>query len=149
MSSKSDSRRCSATTRAGEPCKAYAVRGTQFCAAHSRGVGAPPGNQNRLTHGLYARSRSPVKVKDLDGVIDDLIFRQEQLSAYIDDQMDKGVEVDDMLKLINLQGQIASRLGRLKRDQRALSGESADGMFEMMSRLLDEINTEMGLGVTL
>ena len=149
MSSKSDSRRCSELTKAGEPCRAFAVRGTQRCAAHSRDVGAPVGNQNRLTHGFYVRPSPSGKLKNLDGVIDDLIFRQEQLSAYIDEQMAEGIEVDDVLKLMSLQGQIASRLGRLKRDQRALSGESADGMFEMMSKLLDEINTEMNLGVTL
>jgi len=36
-----------------------------------RGVGAPPGNQNRRTHGFYARALSPQEQTDLDSLAGD------------------------------------------------------------------------------
>ena len=49
---------CTATTAAGNPCKNYAVKGTQLCKAHggkalSIAHGAPPGNSNAVKHGFY------------------------------------------------------------------------------------------------
>ena len=141
------SRRCSATTRAGEPCKAYAIRDSQLCAAHSRNVGAPKGNQNRKTHGFY--TRPAVKLENIGDVATDLMAKQEQLSVYIDDQLLVGIDSEEMMKLLALLAQNASRLGRLMRDKRALSGESADGLLEAVGKLMDEINTQGELKVTL
>ncbi|HDZ36978.1 MAG TPA: hypothetical protein ENH62_01605 [Marinobacter sp.] len=141
------SRRCSATTRAGEPCKAYAIRDSQLCAAHSRNVGAPKGNQNRKTHGVYVRAAK--KMEGIGDVATDLMAKQEQLSAYIDGQLAEGLGSEDMVKLLGLLAQNASRLGRLLRDQRALSGESADGLLEAVGKLMDEINTQGELKVIL
>ena len=147
MSSRIASRHCSATTKAGEPCRAYAVRGEQMCSAHSRAVGAPAGNQNRRTHGFYAAS---VKMEGIGDVADDLLRKQQQLSAYIDSQMVDGlVDSEEMIKLFALLAQNASRLGRLLRDKRALDGDSPDGMLEAIGKLFDEINTEGILGVKL
>ncbi len=143
MSSPSGSRRCSATTKAGVPCKAYAVHGGQVCAAHSGVVGAPAGNQNRMTHGFYTHPAK--KMEGISDVVDDLLGKQEQLSAYIDEQMASGGDPEEMIKLFSLVGQNASRLGRLLRDQRALSGKSADGLFEALGVALDEIGTELGI----
>lgn len=49
--------RCSAKTRQGTPCQAPAVAGKARCRMHggAKGLGAPIGNQNALTHGMYAR----------------------------------------------------------------------------------------------
>lgn len=146
MSSRIASRHCSATTKAGEPCRAYAVRGSQLCAAHSRAVGAPAGNQNRRTHGFYAAS---VKMEGIGDVADDLLRKQQQLSAYIDGQMVEGLDSEEMIKLFALLAQNASRLGRLLRDKRALDGDSPDGMLEAISKIFDEVNTEGILGVKL
>jgi hypothetical protein len=51
------SRRCGATTRAGDPCMAAAVRGKRRCRMHggADGSGAPRGNRNALKHGLHTR----------------------------------------------------------------------------------------------
>ena len=146
MSLSAVSRHCSATTKAGEPCRAFAVRGEQMCSAHSRAVGAPAGNQNRRTHGFYAAS---VKMEGIGDVADDLLRKQQQLSAYIDGQMVEGLDSEEMIKLFALLAQNASRLGRLLRDKRALDGDSPDGMLEAIGKLFDEINTEGILGVKL
>lgn len=47
-------RRCGARTRSGKPCAAPAVAGAARCRMHGgKGSGAPKGNQNARTHGLY------------------------------------------------------------------------------------------------
>jgi hypothetical protein len=53
------SQRCSAKRRDGQPCNAWAVRGSDppLCAAHGgtdARIGAPPGNTNALTHNAVA-----------------------------------------------------------------------------------------------
>ena len=50
--------RCGARTRAGKPCSAPAVDGRTRCRMHggAQGSGAPPGNQNAVTHGLYTKA---------------------------------------------------------------------------------------------
>lgn len=50
---------CTATTRLGQPCRAWAVLGTDppRCAPHGgtgAKPGAPEGNRNAVTHGFYA-----------------------------------------------------------------------------------------------
>jgi hypothetical protein len=68
-------RRCSALNPDGQPCRAWAVRGSEppLCSAHASrnvGAGAPPGNQNRRTHGFYSTAFDPgevARVLDDDG----------------------------------------------------------------------------------
>lgn len=51
------SARCGAKTRSGKPCRSPAVHGKERCRMHggAKGSGAPLGNQNALTNGLYTR----------------------------------------------------------------------------------------------
>lgn len=144
MSSSGGSRlRCGATTSSGEPCRAWAVRGSDRCAAHSGVVGAPAGNQNARKHGFYSRDSSGLST--IDGVIADLARRQEQLTDYLERVLAQGGDVADIARVFALHGQNASRLGRLLRDQRALSGKSADGLLDAIGKALDEIGTELGV----
>jgi hypothetical protein len=52
------SRRCGATTRAGNPCMSPAVGGKNRCRMHggATGSGAPRGNRNALKHGSCTRA---------------------------------------------------------------------------------------------
>ena len=146
MSLSGDSGGCSATTKAGEPCKNRAIKGTDRCSSHSGRVGAPKGNRNRRTHGFYARPARPLGT--IDDVVEDLMEKQSQLSAYIEGQLVEGeADLEGMAKLLALHGQNASRVGRLLRDQRALSGDSADGLSEAIGKALDEIGSELGIVV--
>ena len=142
MSSSGDSRRpCSAHTARGEPCRAWAVRGSDppRCAAHSGVVGAPQGNKNARKHGAYA---APIKpIESIDDAVADLQRRLTQLGEYID----VSEEREDALRGLSLYGQMVSRYGRLLRDQRALSGGSADSLMEVIGKALDEISTELGI----
>ncbi len=162
MSSKTDSkRRCTATNSKGKPCKAWAMHDSDLCAAHSGRTA-----KNRQTHGSYARpakSRPACGAKSraacgerpletIDDVIADALDKQARLSAILDNTADvRGAPRDsardlaDLAKLFAIHGQNASRLGRLLRDQRALSGESADGLLAALGTALDEIATELGI----
>ena len=140
MSSRSDSPcQCSGTTARGERCRAWAIRGTEFCSAHSGKVGAPKGNKNRLVHGLYAKSGR--KVESLDDAIGGLQEKLGNLLAL----MDVSADAEDMLKVFGLYAQGTSRLGRLLRDKRALDGDSTDSLFEMLGRAIEEVKTELGV----
>lgn len=132
----------------GQPCRAWAVRGSEppRCAAHrvdgGPAVGAPPGNANRVTHGAYARPASPPAT--IDDVIADLADKQARLTAYLEAQLAGGGDVSEVVKVFQLHGQNASRLGRLLRDQAALSAAGA-GSLEDLERALDELSDELGV----
>ncbi len=109
------------------------------CAAHSGLVGAPKGNKNRLTHGAYAAA--DVEIHDIGDVVTDLQRKLGRVSGMIDGCRDP----DRAVQLLGLYGQMASRLGRLERDKRALEGKAADGLLDAIGKALDEISTELGI----
>ncbi len=145
-------RRCTATCSDGSACRAWAVRSSDppRCAPHGGGrarVGAPAGNQNAVTHGFYGSSAAPPWADEpacsIDAVIADLYARHQQLSRYIDENMDH-LSTAEFARLTSLHGQSASRLGRLLRDRRVLEPEE-DGMSWAIQRALDELAKEWGV----
>jgi hypothetical protein len=139
VSSKDGSRRCSATTKAGQPYRAWAMEGSSVCAAHAGKTGAPKGNRNRLTHGWYAAPSKPVVT--IEDAIENLGERLAHSTEFLD-------QVDDpalWFKAFNLHAQGLSRLGRLLRDKRALSGKSAETLLDVIGQVIDEISTELGV----
>ena len=108
--------------------------------------GAQPGNTNALTHGAYAAPLKPIE--SIEDVIADVQTKQARLSAILDEILLGGDYVGDLeniTKLFALHGQNASRLGRLLRDQRALSGASANGITEAIAAAIAERSTELGV----
>ena len=81
----------------------------------------------------------------IDGVIADLAERQARLTAFLERVLAEGGDLTEVAKVFALHGQNASRLGRLLRDKRALSGQSADGLLDAIGKALDEISTELGI----
>lgn len=64
MSPNADKRKCSAVCKNGNPCRAWALVGSDppLCTIHAGktvGVGGQWGNQNALKHGLYADAMRP------------------------------------------------------------------------------------------
>ncbi len=121
------------------------MHGSDLCAAHSGRT-----SKNHQTHGFYAqpaKSRPAVRgekpLETIDDVINDALDKQARLSAILDNSAD--LDGADLAKLLAIHGQNASRLGRLLRDKRALSGESADGLLSALGTALDEIATELGI----
>ena len=172
MSSKTDSkRRCTATNSKGKPCKAWAMHDSDLCAAHSGRTAK--NRQTHGSYARPAKSRPACGAKSraacgraksrpasccggerpesrprgkgfetIDDVIADALDKQARLSAILDDPT---LDAHDLAKLLAIHGQNAGRLGRLLRDQRALSGESADGLLSALGTALDEIATELGI----
>jgi hypothetical protein len=63
------SRRCGALTRSGHLCRAPAVKGKLRCRRHGgAGSGAPRGNRNARTHGLYTALEKAERRRFMDYV---------------------------------------------------------------------------------
>lgn len=121
------------------------MRGRDVCAAHAgRQGGAPKGNKNRLTHGFYGGPERRPLLATIDDLVADALDKHSRLSAYIERHAEE-MDTANLVRLFALHGQNASRLGRLLRDKRALSGESADGLVGAIGKALDEISTELGV----
>jgi len=76
-------------------------------------------------------------------ILRDLADQQTRLTEMID-----ATDPDDvrtLVKLFSLHAQNASRMGRLLRDQRALSGQAADGITGAIAQALDELSSEWGV----
>jgi len=110
----------------GQRCKKHPLEG--------KAKGAPKGNKNAEKHGAYSADpeRDPA---DLGGRIDDLAAKIERLSRYIDDHFDE-LEPNTLKGLLAQYGQLNSRLGRLKRDQKTLSGDNGED--DEIARVMDE-----------
>jgi hypothetical protein len=75
-------------------------------------------------------------------VIADLSAKHQSLSDYLDKLLVKDdIDPGSLVHLFSLHAQTASRLGRLLRDKKALSGEAADGFTGAIAQALDELNT--------
>jgi len=141
---------CEATTRAGTSCKAWAVPDSDppRCAAHggaSAPPGAPLGNQNARTHGFYAdTANTTAEIPDIDQIIADLYARQKTISSFLA-APDEGKTIAELTGIFAIHAQNASRLGRLLRDKRALSGDAADGIAGALAQALDELSIEWGV----
>jgi len=142
MSSSGASRKCAFRHQNGRACRAWAIRDSDppRCAVH-REDGS---SKNQQSRGFYVE---PVRdLRDIDDVVEDALVKQTQLSAFIEQKVAEGeMGVKEMAKLLALHGQNAARIGRLLRDQRALSGKSVDGLLEAIGAALDELSTELGI----
>jgi hypothetical protein len=79
--------------------------------------------------------------------IRDLAIKQLHLSRFIDRCMEQEDQppLRDLIRLLALHGQNASRLGRLLRDQQALSDPAADELNQAINQALDELSAEWGV----
>jgi hypothetical protein len=149
-------RRCSALTPEGQPCRAWAVRGSDppLCSAHGGhnvGAGAPPGNQNRRTHGFYATAFDPGEVASaldpdgffhLDGEIACARIALRRVLAYLTrDDLSPLVYV----KVASLAFQGARTVARLLRDNQALGGQRVDELQAAIDSALDELGAQWGI----
>jgi len=137
------SRRCTALCMDGSPCRAWAVRGSEppRCAAHG---GARRGSQKALPYGALARADLPEDCT-IDAIIDNLYQQQMRIDALIRDAAaDEAASIGELARLLRIHGQNASRLGRLLRDRRALTGDAADGISGAIAQALDELSNELG-----
>ena len=128
------------------------MKESDCCVAHRWQTPTPPRSEERSEEAGAGRSMvlfqaQPVKeLQTIEDVIEDMLQRQSQLTTLIEEKaLAEPLNVSEMAKLLTLHGQNGSRIGRLLRDQRALSGASADGLLEAIGKALDELSTELGV----
>jgi hypothetical protein len=145
-------RHCGALTKTGRPCRAWAVRGSDppRCAPHGgskRPAGAPPGNTNAQIHGFYAASAEEITIDQaIQGLVDKMRRLDDLIAAF--DSKGAGGNGEYLIRLLELYAQASSRLSRMLRDQRALSGAASDSLAGAVALVLDEIGTELGIDLT-
>ena len=95
-------RRCTHSTKAGHPCKAWAVRGTEppACSIHAGLTHGGPAerNQNARKHGFYAPGIAPDELRDLihlpqdlDSIDDEIIVAKIALRQVADSRGEASV----------------------------------------------------------
>ena len=151
--------RCTAQTRKGIPCKAWAVPGTEppLCAAHGGAnalPGAPTGNRNAQTHGAYSRPQEGgqglgaggqgSKGQGLDGQIRDLDRRIERVQGYIDENM-PGWSLDEINTAHRLLGDLVSRTVRARQARDRMQGSEDGELIAAVNEALDSIGAEWGV----
>lgn len=149
------SKRCSAATTSGAPCKAWAVRDTDppLCSTHAgrtHGAGAPYGNQNAVRHRFYSHFFNNQELADmvanLDNVddIDDEIAIVRVLLARLLPKLESPADLPtaEVAALVPLVLNSTGRIAHLLRDRRALSGQAGDSLLQALGVALDELSTE-------
>ena len=140
--------RCSATTKAGNPCKAWAVDPQTIpalCAAHGGAQappGAPAGNRNAETHGFY--SQPPHLLETIDDAIAHLATSLQRLDQYIAANIET-IDVGDVARLLAVQGQNLARYARMLKDQATLSGEITDDFVAIIDEAVEKAQSLLGV----
>lgn len=141
-------RRCGAQTRSGRPCRAWAMRGSDppRCAAHREPVTAGEAERSLAPPAFYAEDPTAITIDAAIAGLADKMRRLDTIIANHDPGQDSTWPPDEtLLQLFGLYSQASSRLSRLLRDRRALSGEAADGFAGAVAQALDELSNQWGV----
>ncbi len=147
---------CTATSRAGSPCRAWAVAGTDppVCPSHGGDPDyepGPPGNQHGLKHGFYASPRLHLPYAlysgmSLDDVIEELFRRHAHFNAYMDEVLTSGTgSISELINLFQLHGWSAWRIVRLLRLRRERAPTRDELLTAAIHQALDELGEELGI----
>lgn len=146
-----EKRRCIGTTTGGRPCSAWAVRGSQppLCSAHGGVDAALAAGVDRDYMPAYGRARR----HDEEGEHDEENSLSPEIAStravlrrlflLLSEQPD--LDPATMARLVPLAFRGALAVAQLLRDQRALSGEAADGIAGAIAQALSELSTEWGI----
>jgi hypothetical protein len=141
-------RRCTGTTSSGRPCAAWAVRGSQLplCSAH--GGAAQQQDAPAFYHGAFSAPELAglpqlARAAALDEEIAAARVVLRRLLLYLRDHPD--LDAATLARLAPLAFRGTLTVARLLRDQRALSGEAADGIAGAIGQALDELGSEWGV----
>lgn len=144
-------RRCTAICKDRSPCQGWAIQGSDppRCEPHSGGskpAGPPDGNQNRLTHGFYARSEV-VGDSSLEATTEDLYRRYVRLGAYLERRLRSDNPLGEKLRNpLRMYGESASKLAKLTRLRQTLAArEAADRMTAAIGQALEQLSVELGV----
>lgn len=123
--------RCTALTNAGRPCQAWAVRGTDppRCAAHG---GVEPADEE--------------EEQDPREALEQEIYAVRRVLWMLLDHLDEDPELglQELAFIAPMMLDTTRTVAHLLRDQRALSGETAEGISGAIGQALDELAVEWG-----
>lgn len=148
-------RLCTATTTAGRPCQAWAIRDSEppRCPAHARMDRSGTTREQRSEEiSVYQRLLSDQEVVDLlaydgnDTLGDEIAINRimlRRLLIYL--QQADNISIPEVVKIAALVFRGTRAVTALLRDEKALSGEAADGIAGAIGRALDELSVELGL----
>lgn len=123
--------RCTATTAAGRPCRAWAVRGTDppRCTAH------------RDREAAQEAAGPPAA---LVAQIDDLDVRIARLGQYIDAHREEW-DVGELCRLLDLHSTMMGRATRMRQALRHLGSEEGGALLCALHDALDDIAAREGI----
>jgi hypothetical protein len=126
------SKRCLATAASGRPCRAWAVTGSDYCAAHRRGA-APPLRD--------PPSQPPYrKLATIDDLVRDMFEKLSLLCALID-QAEVGT--GRYYKAMSVYCRYLGTMSSLLRAQHAL-GPPTDDILDTLAQAAEELGREQG-----
>jgi hypothetical protein len=125
--------RCLGTTTRGRPCRAWAAKGSEYCAAHRAQAGTLPAHPSR--------TRLPPPLETIDDLIADLLAKMSLLSGMIAETE----ETDTFLKLMSVYSRASTHVAHLMREKRLVPAPPGDDLMTVLGRALDEISEELGL----
>jgi hypothetical protein len=96
---------------------------------------------------FYGDSNEGQTVETITEVIQDALQKHRRLSALIDLLLtEEGIKTERLMRWLVVHNQNAGRIGRLLRDQQALTGtDKVDHLLEMLGPALDELSSELGI----
>ena len=132
----SSPRRCLGTTARGHSCRAWAVKGSDYCVAHRRQSNPGPGNHHP--------DPPRCKLETIDDLIDVMFDKLSILAAMIDGAED----TERFLNLMNAYGRSAMHLAGLLRVKRSF-GEPVDEVLDMLAQAAENLAREHGWALLL
>jgi len=148
--------KCSATTKAGRPCRRQALKGSEppLCPAHARtGIIAVRREASDAGGaGFYGRNYSSGEIADLqenevDQALADEINAVRITTRRIMEQFTETLEPAEHRRLARLILDGANTVARLLQAKRALSGDSTEELTAAIAQALDELSDELGIPV--
>ena len=132
-------------------CNAWAMRGSKLCAAHSgtaRG-GAPAGNTNRLTHGLYSHHYTDDELAILlsppDDLSDEIALCRVLAGRLMGALHAPDVDNDGLVRLAGMALRSANVTARLLRANQVITGEAQDDLAGAIGNVLDQLSAQWGV----
>ena len=163
MATKPLKLRCTQLTRAGRPCRRWAVRGSDppTCYSHLRGVSGGDAleevcddrGQRTGDEGFYSSMLSPDELGDLVAYAAELTLADEIACTRVAvrrtleflSQGRGSLSESDYLRAAGFVFQGARTMARLLRDQQALLGDSTDRLTAIFDAALDGLSEEWGI----
>ena len=132
----SSPRRCLGTTARGVSCRAWAMKGSDYCVGHRHRSSPEPGNHHP--------DPPRCKLETIDDLIDVMFDKLSILAAMIDEAED----TEGFLNLMNAYGRSAMHLAGLLRVKRSF-GEPVDEVLDMLAQAAENLAREQGWAILL